>query len=227
VPKADPFRDTDVIDSNAPRANQAIVAAMAALGLALDLPVLWALMSLQLVVGLGFGRQFCLPCLAYFKLIQPRIGEGELEDARAPRLANIIGAVFLGAAWLFSVVGPEVLGQALAATVAVLAALAATTGLCMGCELYRLQARLRGISGRRIDRVDPSDFGEWRGRAVLAFTHPLCSECQEIEERFSDRALIRVDISNRPEIARRYGVSYVPTVVEVDEDGSVLGRLTP
>jgi hypothetical protein len=227
VPRADPFRDTDVIDSRAPRANQAIVATMAALGLVLDLPVLWALMSLQLVIGLVLGRQWCLPCLAYFKLIQPRIGEGELEDARAPRLANMIGAFLLGAAWLASVVGSEAVGQVLAAIVAVLAALAATTGLCLGCELYRIQARLRGISGQRIDRVDPADFGGWRGRALLAFTHPLCSECQQLEERFSGSGLIEIDVSERPEIARRYRVSYVPTVVEVAEDGGVLRRLLP
>jgi hypothetical protein len=198
---------------------------MAALGLALDLPLLWGLMSLQLVIGLVFGRQYCLPCLAYFKLIQPRVGEGELEDSRAPRLANIIGAFLLGAAWLLSIAGVEVVGQVLAGIVAALAALAAITGLCLGCELYRLQARLRGISGRRIQRVDPADFGGWNGRVVLAFTHPLCSECQGLDQRFAGRDLVEVDVSERPDIARRYGVGYVPTVVDVAEDGSVLGRL--
>jgi hypothetical protein len=40
----------------------------------------------------------CLPCLAYFELLQPRFGEGELEDSRPPRLANMIGTAVLGLA---------------------------------------------------------------------------------------------------------------------------------
>ena len=46
-------------------------------------------------VGLTLGRRFCLPCLAYFELLQPRFGEGPLEDARPPRFANLVGAIFL------------------------------------------------------------------------------------------------------------------------------------
>jgi hypothetical protein len=30
----------------------------------------------------------------YFAVIQPRIGEGRIEDARAPRFANQLGAAF-------------------------------------------------------------------------------------------------------------------------------------
>ncbi len=63
-------------------------------------PVLWALMGLQLFLGLTLGRRFCLTCLAYYELIQPRLGEGELEDSRPPRLANMMGTAFLGAAAL-------------------------------------------------------------------------------------------------------------------------------
>ena len=59
---------------------------------------LLALLALQLAVGLVFGRRYCLPCLAYFELLQPRFGEGPLEDSRPPRAANIVGLVVLGAA---------------------------------------------------------------------------------------------------------------------------------
>ena len=61
---------------------------------------LLALLALQLAVGLVFGRRYCLPCLAYFELVQPRFGEGPLEDARPPRVANTVGLVVLGAASL-------------------------------------------------------------------------------------------------------------------------------
>ena len=88
---ADPWRDTDVIDEHAPRFNQAVTGLVALLGALFGWPLAWALMSLQLLLGLTLGRRFCLPCLAFFTLVQPRIGEGRLEDSRPPRLANMIG----------------------------------------------------------------------------------------------------------------------------------------
>ena len=95
---ADPYRDLDVIDSRAPRFNQATIGVLAALAVATGWWWLLGLLGLQLLVGLTLGRRFCLPCLAYFELVQPRFGEGPLEDARPPRFANLVGAVFLTAA---------------------------------------------------------------------------------------------------------------------------------
>src|SRR5436189_5991380 len=104
---ADPWRDTDVIDDRAPRFNQAVVGTVALVGAVFGWPLAWALMSAQLAIGLTLGRRFCLPCLAYFGLVQPLIGEGELEDSRPPRLANMIGTVVLGAAALAWWLGAE------------------------------------------------------------------------------------------------------------------------
>src|ERR1700745_44461 len=83
---ADPWRDTDVIDERAPRFNQAVVGLVALLGAIYGWPLAWALMGVQLLLGLTLGRRFCLTCVAYFVLVQPRFGEGALEDGRAPRL---------------------------------------------------------------------------------------------------------------------------------------------
>ncbi|MGH3134622.1 MAG: DUF4395 domain-containing protein [Gaiellaceae bacterium] len=135
---ADPYRDLDVIDSRAPRFNQAVVGALAALAVATGWWWLTALLAAQLVVGLTLGRRYCLPCLAYFELVQPAFGEGPLEDARPPRFANLIGAVFLTAASLAYVLGADVVGAALGALVAALAVLAAATGFCAGCEAYKI-----------------------------------------------------------------------------------------
>ncbi len=57
-----------------------------------------AALGVQLVVGLAFGRRFCLPCLVYFELVQRRFGEGRIEDSRPPKFANKVGAVVLLAA---------------------------------------------------------------------------------------------------------------------------------
>ncbi len=105
---------------------------------------LLVLLVLQLALGLTFGRRFCLPFLAYFELIQPRFGEGELEDSRPPRAANMVGLVVLTAASVAYAAGLTTVGIALGLLVAALALLAATTGFCTGCEAYKLGRRLTG-----------------------------------------------------------------------------------
>ncbi len=142
--RADPYRDTQVIDDRAPRVNQAVVGAVALLGVATGSWWLYALLALQLALGLTLGRRWCLACVAYFELIQPRLGEGRLEDARPPRFANMVGLGVLSAATLASVAGLELLGAALGTLVAALALLAASTGFCAGCTAYKVGYRLTG-----------------------------------------------------------------------------------
>jgi hypothetical protein len=228
---ADPYRDTDVIDSRAPRFNQAVIGSLALVAFVTDFWPLFALLALQLAVGLTLGRRWCLPCLVYFELVQPRFGEGPVEDSRPPRFANMVGIAVLGAASLFHLLGLETAGWALGLLVAALALLAATTGICVGCELYRLGARLRGIRERHIDRVDLGDLAEVTahggGELVVEFTHPLCSDCRELEQRLRSegRNVITVDVRDRPELARKYGIALVPTAVAVGPDGAVTARL--
>jgi Domain of unknown function (DUF4395) len=228
---ADPWRDTDVIDERAPRFNQAIVGVTALLGAVFGWPLAWAIMSAQLLMGLTLGRRFCITCLAYFAVVQRLIGEGRVEDSRPPRLANMIGAAFLGAAAVAWWLGAPTVGVVLGSLVAFLALLAAITGFCAGCEIYRLSARLRGISPRHHSHIDPADLAGLDGapRAYVEFTHPLCGECQDWERRLREQgeSLLTFDVTERPELARKYGVAVVPTVVAVAPDGAVLERLAP
>jgi Domain of unknown function (DUF4395) len=225
---AHPYEDLDVIDARAPRVNQAVIGSLALLAFLLDLEWLPAVLAAQLAIGLAFGRQFCLPCLLYFEVIQPRFGEGPIEDSRPPRFANMVGAAFLGGATAAFVAGVPAVGWVLTLIVAALALLAAATGLCMGCEAYKLSARLRGVAARHVTRIDPGDV-PLDGAGVVQFTHPLCSECMEWERRLESegRPHTAIDVSQRPELARKYGVAVVPTVVAVAGDGTVLERLAP
>lgn len=144
VRHADPYRDTQLIDERAPRTNQLVVGLLSAVAVTVGPWWLLALLALQLAVGLTLGRRWCLPCLFYFEVIQPRFGEGRLEDSRPPRFANMVGLGFLTAASLAFLIGLDVVGIALGAIVAVLALLASATGFCAGCTAYRIGYRLTG-----------------------------------------------------------------------------------
>jgi Domain of unknown function (DUF4395) len=225
---ADPYRDLDVIDTRAPRFNQATVGLLALLAVLTGWWAILGLLAAQLAIGLAFGRRYCLPCLAYFELVQPRFGEGPVEDSRPPRFANAVGVAVLGGATLAYALGAEAVGAGLGLLVAALALVAAATGLCAGCEAYRLGARVRGIRSHRLDWVELADFGlSPNGEVVVQFTHPLCSDCTRLERRFRSegRDVVTVDVSQRPELARKYGVALVPTAVAVSSSGIVLARL--
>jgi hypothetical protein len=142
---ADPYRDLTVIDSRAPRFNQATIGILSLVAVVTGWHEwLLGLLALQLVVGLTIGRRWCLPCFAYFELVQPRFGEGPLEDSRPPRIANMAGAVVLAASTFAYALGSSAVGTGLALLVAALALVAATTGFCTGCEAYKLACRLTG-----------------------------------------------------------------------------------
>jgi len=77
--------------------------------------------------------------------------------------AAFLGAAFLTAATLAGALGWHAVALALGATVAALALLAATTGLCVGCLLFKGLASWRG--------TPLSD-------AVASFAAGVCVDCQ-------------------------------------------------
>jgi hypothetical protein len=82
--------------------------------------------------------------VAYRHLLAPRLGPpDELEDPRPPRFAAAVGVAFLVGATVAFVAGAGALGWVLTLIVAGLAALAAVTGVCVGCEMYVMAAKLR------------------------------------------------------------------------------------
>jgi len=226
---AHPYRDLDVIDARAPRFNQATVGIVSLVAVLTGWWPLLGLMGAQLGIGLRYGRRYCLACVAYFELVQPRFGEGPIEDSRPPRFANQIGFVVLTSATLAWAVGWIAIGAALGLLVAGLALLAAATGVCVGCELYRIGARVRGIRRREVDRVELAELGvaAGAGDVVVAFGHPLCTDCNTVLrdlEAGSER-YVSVNVRERPDLARKYGVALVPTVVRVNADGRVLQQV--
>ena len=133
------------MDARAPRTVQATIGLLALVAFATGWWPLLTILAAQLAIGVTLGRRWCVPCVFYFEVLQPRFGEGPLEDARPPRFANVIGAVVLGTASLVHAFGLHTLGWAFGLLVAGLALLSAATGLCVGCETYKLLARVRGV----------------------------------------------------------------------------------
>jgi len=86
---------------------------------------------------------------------------------------------------------------------------------------------MRGIYGHRLDHLDLADVGvEQDGETVVMFTHPLCSECHTLERRLvaEGRHLVTIDVTERPDLARKYGIAVVPTAVAVGS-GVVTARI--
>jgi hypothetical protein len=82
----------------------------------------------------------------YARVIWPRIGApAELEDARPPRFAQLLGFVFTALALIFFVVGVDVAGYSLTALACGAAVLNAATGLCLGCEAHLLIRRWQSV----------------------------------------------------------------------------------
>ena len=80
----------------------------------------------------------------YARFIWPRIGAPTgLEDARPARFAQFVGFVCTSLALTFFVVGVDVAGYIFTALVFGLAALNASTGLCVGCKAFLLIRRLQ------------------------------------------------------------------------------------
>jgi hypothetical protein len=76
--------------------------------------------------------------------------------------------------------------------------------------------------------VDLADLGADPARETLVqFTHPLCTDCHELQRRLAcdPRLLVVVDVATRPDLARRYYVTVVPTAFAVSPDATVLQRL--
>lgn len=134
------------IDPRGPRLNQAVLAAALLLGYAFDAPLVAPAWAVVLFLGAAFGPRYGPVLRLYAELIRPRLGPpADLEDPRPPRFAAAVGTAFLAAASVAFALGSPGWGWGLSLVVAALAGLAATTGLCVGCEIWLFAARRRNV----------------------------------------------------------------------------------
>jgi thiol-disulfide isomerase/thioredoxin len=70
------------------------------------------------------------------------------------------------------------------------------------------------------------------GPTVVQFTTATCGPCKAAAPRLAEAAdragvsFAQVDVGERPEVARRYGIRTVPTIVVAARGGEVVGAWT-
>ena len=131
------------IDPRGPRSNQTVLTAALLVGFLADFRWIAPIFAGVLFLGAAFGPKYG-PVLAFYaKVVKPRLAPpAELEDPRPPRFAAAVGVVFLLGASVAFLASANTLGWTFVLIVAVLAGLAASTGLCVGCEMYLIGSRL-------------------------------------------------------------------------------------
>jgi Domain of unknown function (DUF4395) len=134
------------IDPRGPRFNQAVLTVALLAGFLFDWRPVVPVFAVVLFLGAAFGSKYGPFLRLYAQFIRPRLSPpAVMEDPRPPRFAASVGALFLVASCLAFLAGETVLAWGLALIVAVLAGLAAVTGLCIGCEIWLVFARRRGV----------------------------------------------------------------------------------
>lgn len=135
------------IDPRGPRVGAAVTAVL--LVVVLLLPgaagtAALAVVAALFAVGAVRGAQGSVQGLLFRRLVRPRLApSAELEDPRPPRFAQLVGLLITGAGVVLALLGVPGAVPVAAALALVAATLNAVFGLCLGCELYLLGARLR------------------------------------------------------------------------------------
>ena len=83
----------------------------------------------------------------------------------------------------------------------------------------------------RLQEVDLAALGV-AGPAVVQFTSATCGPCKAAAPRLAEAAgrrgveFTQVDVEERPDMARRYGIRTLPTIVVAGVGGEVTGAWT-
>lgn len=135
-----------VVDPRAPRFGQAITATGLLAGIAFDRPGLIFLVTAILVVAVASGWRFD-PYALLWRRLAGTVIEPETPEAAAPhRFAKLLGAAGTTLASALILGGAPVAGYGVAGAVAFAAGLAATTGICLGCRMYRSVSLFRRLN---------------------------------------------------------------------------------
>ncbi len=126
------------VDPRAPRFGQAITASGLVLGIVLQLPVFVYAVATILAIAVLSRWRIDIYGLVWRHIVLRVVSKPTSMDAASPhRFAKLMGATGTVVASGFLLAGFPIVGYGIAGVVAALAALAATTGICVGCRMYR------------------------------------------------------------------------------------------
>jgi hypothetical protein len=140
-----------LIDVRGPRFGAAITTAVLAAAIVLQGAVGVGLVAWQVTVFAvsTFAGLAWSPYGTVFRWAKRRFDLGAppaVEHEGPPRFAQACGLAVAGAGLLALLAGATTIGWVLVGVVLALSTLLATTGICVGCELYLVGARLRGAT---------------------------------------------------------------------------------
>ena len=159
IPVRPPVR---LIDPRGQRFGAALSAIVLVVGVALDLPIVVALVAVALGVSSALGTRYFVfgrpwPTVrSVLRLGPPAAPEPEV----GPRFAQALGTTFLALGFVLLAVGLRPLGWLPVLAVVVLQTLLAATGYCLGCRLYGLQWWVPDQFDRYVLRRQPGSGGE-------------------------------------------------------------------
>jgi hypothetical protein len=132
------------LDPRGPRVAAALTAVVLAVAVLTGSAAVLAVQALVFAVGSLAGMQAAPYGVVFRRLVRPRLAPpAELEDPRPPRFSQTVGLLVTGAGLVLAVAGVSGAVEVSAGLAFVAAFLNAAFGLCLGCELYLLIARLR------------------------------------------------------------------------------------
>ena len=132
-----------LIDARGPRYSAAITSFVLALALITESCYVIGFQFAVFLSAVLFGLRRSIYGFIYRNLIQPRLkGPVPSEDQRAPRFAQLIGALFAFVALLGGVTGNSAVFLIATSFALGAAFLNAAFGFCLGCQIYLILVRL-------------------------------------------------------------------------------------
>ena len=132
-----------LIDARGPRYSAGITTFVLALALITESSYVIGFQFAVFLSAVLFGLRRSIYGFIYRNLIQPRLkGPVPSEDQRAPRFAQLIGALFAFVALLGGITGNSAVFLIATSFALGAAFLNAAFGFCLGCQIYLILVRL-------------------------------------------------------------------------------------
>ena len=132
-----------LIDARGPRYSAAITSFVLSLALITESSYVIGFQFAVFLSAVLFGLRRSIYGFIYRNLIQPRLkGPVPSEDQRAPRFAQLIGALFAFVALLGGITGNSAVFLIATSFALGAAFLNAAFGFCLGCQIYLILVRL-------------------------------------------------------------------------------------